>query len=94
MKLKLTGRLTLRGGLRYTHDTGSQTGMVSNAQGVDGVVVANLIPPTNSSYAQDNLSGKVGLDYKLPGGDLLYASVSRGYRAPSFNAQAFFDPAR
>jgi iron complex outermembrane receptor protein len=33
------------------------------------------------------------VDYKLASGDLLYASVSRGYRAPSFNAQAFFDPA-
>lgn len=55
-------------------------------------MIANLIPLSSLRYSQDNLSGKIGFDYKLAGGNLLYASVSRGYRAPSFNAQAFFDP--
>ncbi|MBX9883609.1 MAG: TonB-dependent receptor [Novosphingobium sp.] len=92
LKYKLTDALTLRGGLRYTHDDGEQTGLSSNALGVDESFVANLIPLTSRRFKQDNLSGKVGIDYKLASGDLLYASLSRGYRAPSFNAQAFFDP--
>ncbi|MCH7630188.1 MAG: TonB-dependent receptor [Proteobacteria bacterium] len=92
LKYKVTDALTLRGGLRYTHDTGVQSGFSSDAFGYDNVLVTNLIPLSTLRFKTDNLSGKIGFDYKLPGGDLLYASVSRGYRAPSFNAQAFFSP--
>ena len=92
LKYKLTDALTLRGGLRYTHDDGAQTGFRADALGVDESFVANLIPRSDLRFKQDNVSGKIGLDYKLASGDLLYASVSRGYRAPSFNAQAFFAP--
>ncbi|WP_298198358.1 TonB-dependent receptor [Novosphingobium sp.] len=84
--------VTLRGGLRYTHDTGKQTGFSSDALGYDNVLVTNLIPLSNLRYSTDNLSGKVGIDYKFADRNLIYASISRGYRAPSFNAQAFFDP--
>ena len=92
VKFHLSDALTLRGGLRFTHDSGTQTGLRSDAFSVSDVLVANTIPATNSAYSTDNLSGKIGVDYKLPGGNLLYASVSKGYRAPSFNAQAFFQP--
>lgn len=92
VKYELTDSVTMRGGLRYTHDTGVQSGFRSDALGVDGTLIASLIPLSSLRYSQDNLSGKIGFDYKLAGGNLLYASVSRGYRAPSFNAQAFFDP--
>ena len=92
LKYKLTDALTLRGGLRYTHDDGAQNGFRADALGVDESFVANLIPRSDLRFKQDNVSGKIGLDYKLASGDLLYASVSRGYRAPSFNAQAFFAP--
>jgi iron complex outermembrane receptor protein len=89
---EITDALTLRGGLRFTHDTGEQTGFRSDALGPDNVLVTNLIPPSNLRYKTNNLSGKVGFDYKFESGQLLYASYSRGYRANSFNAQAFFDP--
>jgi len=92
LKYKIGEAVTLRGGLRYTHDTGRQNGFLSQALGVDDSVVATLIPLSNLRFKKNNFSGKVGLDYKLANGNLLYASVSRGYRAPSFNAQAFFDP--
>lgn len=55
-------------------------------------MVATLIPLSDLRFTKNNFSGKIGLDYKLADGNLLYASISRGYRAPSFNAQAFFDP--
>lgn len=93
LRFELSNAVTLRGGLRYTHDTGEQSGFRSDALGVDGSLIANLIPVSALRYSQDNLSGKIGFDYKLANGNLIYASVSRGYRAPSFNAQAFFDPA-
>ncbi|MFN3457490.1 MAG: TonB-dependent receptor [Novosphingobium sp.] len=92
VKYQLSDAVTMRGGLRYTHDTGLQSGFRSDALGVDNSLIVNLIPLSSLRYSQDNVSGKIGFDYKLADGNLLYASVSRGYRAPSFNAQAFFDP--
>ncbi len=87
------GALTLRAGLRYTRDTGSQNDLVSVATALNGDVVAKPIPLTNLSYATNNLSGKAGLDYRLSDDVMAYATFSRGYRSPSFNAQAFFAPA-
>lgn len=88
----VTDQFTLRGGLRFTHDKGVQSDFESNALGVDGVLVANLIPPSQLDYSQENLSGKIGADYKITPDVMVYGNYSRGYRAPSFNAQAFFDP--
>jgi iron complex outermembrane receptor protein len=89
---ELSDALTLRGGLRFTDDKGEQTGFRSDALGPNRVLVVTLIPPTSLSYKKTNISGKIGLDYKLADDRLLYANFSRGYRANSFNAQAFFDP--
>lgn len=92
MSFAITDALKLRGGLRYTHDKGTQSDFVGTQSGPDGVLVATIIPSTTLRYSANNLSGKLGLDYKAADDVLLYASYSRGYRAPSFNAQAFFDP--
>ena len=56
------------------------------------MLVANLIPLTSRKYKTNNLSGKIGADFKIDNDKLVYVNYSRGYRAPSFNAQAFFDP--
>jgi iron complex outermembrane receptor protein len=85
--------LTLRAGLRWTRDTGRQSNLTSVATALNGDVVDTPIPLTNLSYATSNLSGKAGLDYRLSDDVLAYATFSRGYRSPSFNAQAFFAPA-
>lgn len=99
-RFRVGDRLTLQGGLRYTHDKGDLTNFISQAIGSDDVSLINLIPgsftdvdaTTGRTFSKDNLSGKVGLDYE-PGPDiLLYASYSRGYRGSAFNAQALFDP--
>ncbi|KRB49647.1 TonB-dependent receptor [Phenylobacterium sp. Root700] len=92
VKYELDENLTLRGGLRYTRDEGEQADYQSDAYGADGVLITNLIPPTNLEYSAKNLSGKIGVDYKLSSNKMVYATISTGYRAPSFNAQAFFDP--
>ncbi|CCA90598.1 TonB-dependent receptor [Novosphingobium sp. PP1Y] len=92
LKYELSSAITLRGGLRYTHDTGKQSEFQADALGVDESLVATLIPTSSLSYKTDNLSGKIGFDYNLADGNIIYISVSRGFRAPSFNAQAFFDP--
>jgi iron complex outermembrane receptor protein len=72
----------------------------SQAFGTDEVIVANLIPGSatdldatqNLQFSTDNLSGKIGLDFKTAAGTLLYANYSRGYRGGSFNGQAYFSP--
>jgi len=92
MSFAVADGFKLRGGLRYTRDKGTQTNFKSDALGPNEVLVAVLIPPSALRYSTSNVSGKIGADYKIGGDALLYANYSRGYRAPSFNAQAFFDP--
>ena len=89
---KLSDSITLRGGLRFTDDKGEQTGFRSDALGPNRVLVVTLIPPSALAYKKSNVSGKLGIDWKLDDERLLYVNYSRGYRANSFNAQAFFDP--
>ncbi len=92
--------VTLRGGLRYTHDKGDLRNFISQAIGSDNVTLINLIPgsptdldaTTGLGFRKDNLSGKIGIDIQAARDILLYASYSRGYRGSAFNAQALFDP--
>ncbi len=97
---ELTDAVKLRFGIRYTHDTGDITGFRSLLLGSDGVQLANLIPgssdvpgpATRRSYSDDKVTGRIGLDYQTAAGNLLYATLSQGYRSSAFNGQAFFDP--
>src|SRR6266404_418003 len=60
-----------------------QTGLVPQGQG--------LVPEFGKDT--NNVSGKIGVDWK-PGEDLLaYASISQGYRGVAFNGQAYNAPA-
>ena len=96
---RISDRLTVRGGLRFTHDKADLDDFKSQAFGTDEVIVANLIPGSTDldatqslDFSTDNVSGKIGLDFKTSGGTLMYASYSRGYRGGSFNGQAYFSP--
>ncbi|MGE4322677.1 MAG: TonB-dependent receptor [Sphingobium sp.] len=47
--------------------------------------------PFRTTLKEDNISWRVGANYKLPGGTLLYANVSKGYKAgsaPTFSASS------
>ncbi|WP_242445980.1 TonB-dependent receptor [Sphingopyxis lindanitolerans] len=92
MSFEVSDQFTLRGGLRFTRDKGVQSNFEANAFGPNEVLVMNLIPPSRLDYSTENLSGKIGADYKINPDVMVYGNYSRGYRAPSFNAQAFFDP--
>jgi len=100
LSYRFSEKFTIRGGLRYTHDKGALLGFTSQAFGTDGVLVYNLIPGSTTDlnatadrfFSTDNISGKIGLDFKANQDLLLYASYSVGYRGRSFNAQAFFAP--
>ncbi len=96
--LDLTDRLTLTAGLRYTRDKNRLDSYRSDLLFLDPVsrqeVVAFPIfetpPPGVSPRTDENISGKLVLDYELARNALLYASLSRGYRGSSFNGAAQF----
>jgi len=98
---ELTDRFTLRGGLRYTHDEGKLRDFFAQLRAPDQTPLLNIIPgsatdlfaTTAMGFEDDNVSGKIGLDYDLSDTVMLYASYSHGYRGAAFNGQAFFDPA-
>ena len=46
----------------------------------------SIITPFVDSLSESNVSFRAGLDYKLGGGGLLYATVSQGYKAGLFSA--------
>lgn len=98
-KFEVSDQVTLGAGLRYTKDKGRQYDLVGNILGdkytyeAPGVVLFNIIPLSEQSFDDGNVSGKLGIEYR-PREDLLwYASASTGYRGASFNAQALFSPA-
>lgn len=98
---RLTDRLTLRGGLRYTHDEGELRDFFAQLRAPDHTPLFNIIPgsltdpfaTTSMDFDDDNVSGKIGVDFDLSDTVMIYASYSRGYRGAAFNGQAFFDPA-
>lgn len=46
----------------------------------------STLTPVNSSLTEDNVSFRVGANYKFDGGTLLYGTVSQGYKAGIFSA--------
>jgi len=96
----LTDSVKLRGGLRFTRETGRLKNFNAQVLGADDVPLANTIPgsatdinaTTGARFKDEELSGRVGVDFKTEAGHLLYGSYSRGFRASAFNAQAFFFP--
>lgn len=97
----LSDRLKLRLGLRYTHDDGKLKDFIAQIRDLDGVPLINTIPGdpsnvaamTSRQFKNDNISGKIGVDYDIADDVMVYASYSRGYRGAAFSAQAFFGPA-
>jgi iron complex outermembrane receptor protein len=78
----LTPALRITGGLRSTRDTKSS---------VNGTSVFTLFGPpvtsiTNADHAWKKTDGKLGIDFDLAKGTLLYANVATGYKAGGFNS--------
>jgi iron complex outermembrane receptor protein len=83
---------TLRFGVRYTEDRTELTDYAAGYYGNDSVLVAPTIAIGKQEFTDNEITGKLGLDYTTEAGHLIYASVSHGYRTGAFNAQAFQDP--
>jgi iron complex outermembrane receptor protein len=77
----VTDQLGLIAGLRYTH------------QSLTDFTSANLLPPALTpaqygSLTKDNVSGKVGVQYKITPDVTSYFTVTRGYKGPQVTPAA------
>jgi iron complex outermembrane receptor protein len=92
----LTSKLRLTAGLRYTDESKAQTGSSLLTQYV--IPQGPFLPPAplppfaqNTSFAvtgrlnNSNASGRVGAEYDLTNANLLYATVSTGFKAGGLN---------
>lgn len=93
---ELNDSLALNFGLRWTQDDGElenfeSTGVFLNASAPDIIVPFIIQDPANDqSYSDSAVTGKIGLDYNLLDGSLLYGHYSRGYRSSAFDGSALF----
>jgi len=91
---KITDKLELQTGLRYSTFDVDGVGAVIIGRGIPGFPsggrqVANL----SGSHRDDRPTGKVAVNYKLDEENLLYAFVARGYKPGGFNSSTSqFDP--
>lgn len=88
----LTDSLSFTGGLRYTYDEKEIRQIaLDNEDPPDGVPGVPLFPgqPYDISADEDfdAVTGRASLEYTLPGGDLIFASYSRGFKSGVFPSQ-------
>lgn len=97
----LNDALTLRFGLRYTDDESTQTDFNAHLAGPDYVPVLGTInggaadplaTVADTSYGDQEITGKLGLDYTFENGTMVYGSFNRGYRSGAYNGQAYYSP--
>ena len=72
---RLTDKLVLTTGLRFSDEERSLTGAVDP-----------FVPVIDNKINEDDLSGKVALDYSISDEVLVYGSISKGYKSGGFFA--------
>ncbi|MFA7585485.1 MAG: TonB-dependent receptor [Novosphingobium sp.] len=87
--IKLTERLKLQAGARYTHEKTSMQAGVYNFLSSDGVAKFFGSTPlggftTKGSKSWDKVGWKVGLDYQATDDMLLYGYYARGFKSGGF----------
>lgn len=101
LEYKLTDKLNLTGGVRWTHETKNFDSKLTYSElgnGYSGGTGSTVYDPPLLDYdfspatvgnlarsKVDMWSGKLALDYKPTSDMLLYASASRGVKGPGFN---------
>lgn len=100
LEFNLSEQLTLKAAARYTNSKNdssicsytSATGRVETLFGGAGINGTCFTftetftngPPIANQLKEDNVSWRAGVDYKINSDVLLYANISRGYKAGSF----------
>jgi iron complex outermembrane receptor protein len=87
----LTGQLSVTAGLRYSDDQKDAHQTAVNNTPTDPTPGIPLFPgqpyDVSASDSWSPLTGKLGLDYRTDGGNLLYATISRGHKSGIFPSQ-------
>lgn len=89
-RIKLSDQLSLNAGIRYTEDEKALTTNFALSRdgtcpvGFAGITLANC----SASDSFGELTYRASLDYQFDGGQLVYASYSRGFRSGGFNGRA------
>lgn len=93
---RLSPRLTLVTGLRYSHDQTSFDGVTIDPTGLltyaandftGAIVPDTVLAALDDSRSQQNVSYRLGVDYHLKPEVLLYGSVASGYKAGIYYGQ-------
>ena len=96
---EMSDALTLRFGIRYTDDESRQSDFNAHMAGPDYVPVLGTInggaadplaTVAGQSFDDQELTGRVGLDYTFDNGTMIYGSFNRGYRSGAYNGQAYY----
>ena len=91
----LTEKLTATGGIRYTEDDKTYSVPVDGGAIVNGIAgvfgptgtITPFFPPGDHNETFDDVSYKIGLDYKLDNGTLIYGSYATGFKSGGFNTR-------
>ena len=89
---KLTDALSLTAGLRFTRDDKRFTYDSVDLNPYGDSTLPTPVAGIVDGVKQDNLSGKIGIDYKVSPDVMLYASASRGFKSGGFKAAIAFNP--
>jgi len=84
----LAPALRLTGGVRYTHDNKTRRGwgnLVCTNNFFNCTVAPGTPETERSDFNSSRVTWKVGLDYDVAPGTLLYATIATGYKAGGFN---------
>jgi len=91
----VTEEFSLTGGIRYTNDDKTYSVPVGGAQITNGPAAvfgpagtaAPFFAPGDNSESFDNVSYKIGADYKFENGTLVYGSFATGFKSGGFNTR-------
>jgi iron complex outermembrane receptor protein len=81
---KLTDRLSLSAGARYTYE--DKNWFIVESRPVSG---AYVVPPSDLQNNWSAFSPKLGLEYKVSGDVMLYGQVSQGFKSGGWNPRMF-----
>lgn len=93
--IDLTDRLRAQAGIRYTHErTSMLAGTVTsinlsgatNFDGTDNVELLSASPPRKAE-TWNNIGWKLGLDYQVTDGAMVYVSWARGFKSGGFTGR-------
>ena len=101
----VTDKLSITGGLRFTHDKVQFKDAQTILYGLDGMTpIATTVPYSfpynpnigmvNESNSKNAVTGRFVANYKFSTDVMAYASYSRGYRSGTFNGLAYQDPSQ